>query len=175
MWAGQLALAGFLSSLSRSRRAPAFSPLFPSSRSFRAPSSRRSRTLDVEVVLGEDLGALVDGLAGAVEDTAEHVLGHGDLERVARELDAGLAGVDAGGALEHLDDGAAAGDLEHLPGALGAIGQRQVHDLGELGELQRGQTRGDEGTERGKRKGEIGKTRDGEERGGRVASKGETS
>lgn len=47
-------------------------------------------TVDVEVVLGQNLRALVDGTTGTVEDTTKHVLGHTELERVAAELDFGL-------------------------------------------------------------------------------------
>ena len=70
--------------------------------------------LDVEEVLGHDRGPLVDGLAGPVEDAAHHVLGHGRAEDVARELAGRLLGVDAVGALEHLDHGLGAGHLQDL-------------------------------------------------------------
>ena len=114
------------------------SQLFRRVRAGRGPRWRAApRTLNVEEVLGKDLGALVDGLAGAVEDAAKHVLRHGDLERVARKLDASLAGIDAVGALEHLHDGAAAGDFENLTLALRTVRQRQRDDLGELGELHK--------------------------------------
>jgi len=59
-------------------------------------------TLNVEEILGKDLGALVDRLARAVEHTAEHVLRDGDLEGVARELNAGLLGIDTRGTLKDL-------------------------------------------------------------------------
>jgi len=48
------------------------------------------RTVDVEVVLGQDLGALVNGAAGTVEDTTKHVLADSKLQVVASELDFGL-------------------------------------------------------------------------------------
>lgn len=50
-------------------------------------------TVDVEVVLGQNLGALVDSTTGTIEDTTKHVLGHTELERVAAELDLGLLGI----------------------------------------------------------------------------------
>ena len=50
-------------------------------------------TVDVEVVLGQDLGALVDSTTGTVKDTTKHVLRHTELERVAAELDLGLLGI----------------------------------------------------------------------------------
>ena len=50
-------------------------------------------TVDVEVVLGQNLGALVDSTTGTVKDTTKHVLGDTELERVATELDLGLLGI----------------------------------------------------------------------------------
>lgn len=47
-------------------------------------------SVDVEVVLSQDLGALVDGTARSIENTAKHVLGHTDLQTLASELDFGL-------------------------------------------------------------------------------------
>lgn len=49
--------------------------------------------VDVEVVLGKDLGALVDSSSGTVKDTAQHVLRHTKLQALAGELDFGLARV----------------------------------------------------------------------------------
>jgi hypothetical protein len=46
--------------------------------------------VDVEVVLRKHLGALVDGLSGAVENATQHVLGDTELQAVAGELDFGL-------------------------------------------------------------------------------------
>ena len=48
------------------------------------------RTVNVEVVLGKDLGALVNGATRTVEDTTQHVLAHSELQVVASELDFGL-------------------------------------------------------------------------------------
>jgi hypothetical protein len=48
------------------------------------------RSVDVEVVLGQDLGALVDGTSGSIEDTTKHVLGHANFQALAGELDLGL-------------------------------------------------------------------------------------
>jgi hypothetical protein len=74
-------------------------------------------TVDVKVVFGKDLGALVDGLSRTVEDAAQHVLGNTELQAVAGELDFGLymsdvllpavellylLNIDAGRALENL-------------------------------------------------------------------------
>jgi hypothetical protein len=63
---------------------------------------KRQLTHDVEEVLGQDLGALVDGLAGTVEHTTEHVLGHRGSENVTGELAGGVASIDARCALEDL-------------------------------------------------------------------------
>ncbi len=76
---------------------------------------------DVEILLGQQLRAAVDGLAHAVKDTAEHVLGHAQLQRVAEEADLRVAQIDARGVLEQLHDGAVAVDLQHLAAADGAV------------------------------------------------------
>ena len=46
--------------------------------------------VDVKEVLGENLGALVDGSSGSIEYATEHVLGHANLQAVPGELDFGL-------------------------------------------------------------------------------------
>ncbi|KAI0564002.1 hypothetical protein FGB62_31g125 [Gracilaria domingensis] len=90
---------------------------------------------NVQVGLRDDGRAVVDGLARSVEDAAEHVPGHGRLHDFAGELDVGVAVVDAGGALEDLDDGPFAVDLQHLAAALGAVAQGEGDDLGVAREL----------------------------------------
>lgn len=47
-----------------------------------------------------------------------------------------MLGIDAGRALEDLDDGLLARNLQHLAAALRAVGQRQVDDLRVAGELR---------------------------------------
>ena len=46
------------------------------------------KAVDVAVLVGDDLGAAVDGLTHAVEDAAQHVARHGELERMAQKADA---------------------------------------------------------------------------------------
>lgn len=60
------------------------------------------QTVDVQVVFGEDLGSLVDGVSGTVEDATEHVLGHGELHRGPGELDVRRLDIDSGRPLEDL-------------------------------------------------------------------------
>ena len=87
------------------------------------------QAVDVAVGLGENRGAAVDGLAHAVEDAAEHILAHAELQRMAEETDLGLREVDALRALEELDDGGVILDLEHLAAANLAVWQL---DFGQL-------------------------------------------
>ena len=119
-----------------------------------ARAAARARTLNVQVCLRQHGRPAVDGLAGAVEDAAEHVLRHGRLEhlagavaasarcgdergeqlgaRLAGELDGRGLGVDARRALENLAKRAAArvshicarGPRSSLPRALRAAGAR---------------------------------------------------
>ncbi len=120
--------------------------------------------LDVQEVLGQDGRALVDGLAGTVEDAAQHVLRDRGTKNVSGELADGVLGVDARGALEHLtnikkrkfqtddlsckiehnnkynvhtylNDGLRTRDFQDLPRAFGSISKVQIDDFGELREL----------------------------------------
>jgi hypothetical protein len=97
--------------------------------------------LNIQVLLGHDSGGAVDGLAGAVESSAQHLLRDGHLEHIARELAVRVAVIDTVRALEDLHDSLAALHLQHLALAFLAAGQRQVDDLGELGQLQKANER----------------------------------
>lgn len=59
-------------------------------------------TVDVEVVLSEHLGALIDGTTGSIEDTTKHVLGHADLQALASKLDFGLESFSLAFVLQHV-------------------------------------------------------------------------
>ena len=105
--------------------------------------------VDVEVVLGQDLGALVDGTSRTIENSTQHVLGNGNLQVLSCELHGRLSHVHSSCTLKdlhtksvggcccqipfffrtNLDDGSAASHFEDLSGALGAIGKSQVDDL----------------------------------------------
>ncbi|MPM58040.1 hypothetical protein SDC9_104869 [bioreactor metagenome] len=78
---------------------------------------------------GQNFGAAVDGMAHAVKDPAQHVAGHGQLQRVAQKADLGLSQVNAGGGLEELNHGVVAVDLQHLAAAGGAVGQLDFAQL----------------------------------------------
>ena len=85
--------------------------------------------VDVEMLLRDQGGAAVLGLAHAVEDPAQHVGGHVELDGPSHE--AGLRRTDpkALGALEELDQGAVAVDLQHLAPADGAVLLDDLHQL----------------------------------------------
>ena len=85
------------------------------------------QSVHVDVFLGDDGRAAVDGIAAAVEDAAEHVFGDGQLQRFAEEGDGSRVDVEAVGALENLHDGAAGIGLQHFAAAAGAVGQRDFH------------------------------------------------
>ena len=87
------------------------------------------QAVDVPVLLGQDVGAAVDGLAHAVEDTAKHIAGNAQLQGVAQEADLGVGQVDAGGGLKELDHGGVAVDLQHLAPADGTVVQLHLHQL----------------------------------------------
>ena len=87
------------------------------------------QAVDVAVLLGEDRRAAVDGLAHAVEDAAEHILAHAQLQRVAEKAHLRLREVDALRALEELHDRMIVLDLEDLAAADFTV--REL-DLGQL-------------------------------------------
>ena len=87
------------------------------------------RTIDVQIILSKNLRTLVNGVPRAVEYPSQHVFCDGQLHARARELDVGRFDVDAGRALEDLDDRFFALHFEHLPAALRPVRQRQLHDL----------------------------------------------
>ena len=87
------------------------------------------KTVDVAVLLGDDGRAFVDRLAHAVEDTAEHILAHAELERMAEEADLALGKVDALRRLEELHDRAVALNFEHLAAPDAAVRQLDLRQL----------------------------------------------
>ena len=91
--------------------------------------------LDIQEVLGHDVGPLVNGFSRPIEDPAQHVFGNRSPEDVASELAGGLLGVDAGGPLEDLNDGLGSGHLKNLTSPVAAVRQLQVDDFSELREL----------------------------------------
>ena len=87
------------------------------------------QTVDVAVLLGEDRRTAVDGLAHAVEDAAEHILAHAQLQRVAEKAHLRLREVDALRALEELHDRMIVLDFEDFAAADFTV--REL-DLGQL-------------------------------------------
>ena len=81
------------------------------------------QAVDVAVILGQNGGTAVDGVAHAVEDTAQHIAGDGELLRVAEEAYLRRGQVDALGGLKELDHRAVAFDLEDLAAADFAVGE----------------------------------------------------
>ena len=67
--------------------------------------------------IGQQLGAAVDGLTHAVEYSAEHILGNGQLQRVAEKSYLGLRKVYALRGVKKLNNGLIALDLEDLAAA----------------------------------------------------------
>ena len=87
------------------------------------------QAVDVPVLVGQDGGAAVDGLAHAVEHPAQHIPGHPQLEGVPQESDFRFRQVDAGGVLKELDHGGVSVDLQHLAPADGAIAEFDLPQL----------------------------------------------
>jgi hypothetical protein len=87
------------------------------------------RPINIQVLLGKHLGALINGVSRTVEDATEHVLRDGELHAGSRELDVSSVDVDSRGALEDLNDGLATGDLEDLSTASSAVREGELDDL----------------------------------------------
>ena len=62
----------------------------------------RASNLDVEEILGQDVGPLIDGFSRSVEDSAKHVFGNGHAKNIASELACRMLGVDTGSTFKHL-------------------------------------------------------------------------
>mmetsp|Transcript_36427 Transcript_36427/g.79689 ORF Transcript_36427/g.79689 Transcript_36427/m.79689 type:complete len:350 (+) Transcript_36427:640-1689(+) len=92
-------------------------------------------SVDVAELLGKHSRTLVDGLPGTIESTAHQIIGDWHLQHVASELDVAIPVVDVAGALKHLDNGLLFVNLQDLSLTHGAIGQIDVHNLTEHGEL----------------------------------------
>src|SRR5439155_24445456 len=85
---------------------------------------------DFDPFLRNDRGAAVDGLAGPAQDSAEHVAGHVQLDRLYEELQRRLS-VDARGPLEHLDDDEVLRRIEDLPALASAVRETHVDECTE--------------------------------------------
>ena len=88
------------------------------------PGSRvHGQAVDIPMGLSQDGRAVIDGFTHAGEDAAQHIAGHGQIQRTAQEANLRLAQVDTGGGLEELDNCLVAVDLQHLAAADLAVGQ----------------------------------------------------
>lgn len=75
------------------------------------------RTIDIEIVLGEHLWAIVNRITRTVEYPSQHILGDGKLHATAREFDMSRLYIDTRRSLEDLHDGLLALDFENLSAA----------------------------------------------------------
>ena len=87
------------------------------------------KTVDVLHLGGQNLRPAVLRMAHAVEDAAKHILGHGQLQRMAQEADLAVLQVDAGRVFKQLHDGGIAAALQNL--AVPDLAVRQLQ-LGQL-------------------------------------------
>ena len=83
------------------------------------------QAVDIHVCIGQDLGTAVDGGAHAVEDTAEHILGNCELQRMSQEADLGLGQVDALCGLKQLYDCLVTFNFQYFAAADFAVGKFQ--------------------------------------------------
>ena len=93
------------------------------------------RTINVQVILCEYFGAIVNRLARTVEDTPEHVLRDGELHAATGELNMGSLNIDTGRALEDLHDRLLPLYFKDLTATLRAIGEGKLYNLIVRGKL----------------------------------------
>ena len=87
------------------------------------------QSVDVPVLLRQDVGAAVNGPTHAVEYPPQHVGGHTQLQGVSQEADLGIRQVDAGCGFKELDHSGISVDLQHLAAADGAVLQLHLYQL----------------------------------------------
>jgi len=92
-------------------------------------------TLDVEEVLSEHSGALINWDTGTVELTTQHFCGDRHAEHITSELDVSLQVIDIRSTFENLNNSTSVVNLEDLTLSQGAIAKTDVHNLGVFGEL----------------------------------------
>src|SRR5205823_11330892 len=83
---------------------------------------------DLDPFLRHDWGAAVDGFAGPAQDSAEHVAGHVQFDRLSEELHRRLS-IDARGPFEHLDDDDVLRRIEDLPALARAVRETDLDQL----------------------------------------------
>ena len=76
------------------------------------------QTVDVVAAVGQNLRAVVNGAAEAVENTPQHVFAYAQFHRSAEEAHAAVRKVDAGGAFKKLHQRVALVNFQHLAAAL---------------------------------------------------------
>jgi hypothetical protein len=86
--------------------------------------------LDIEEVLGEYWGSVINWDTGTIELATEHLNGDGHLEDITGELAMSVEVIDVGSSLEDLDDGSLAFNFEDLTLSHLAISELDVDDLG---------------------------------------------
>ncbi len=86
-------------------------------------------TVDIQIILSKDLGAIVDRVAGTVENSTQHVLSNRELHAAASELDVRGLDIDAGCSLEDLHDGLLSLDFEDLSSTRCAIRKCQLDNF----------------------------------------------
>ena len=85
--------------------------------------------VDVAPLVGVQLAQAVNGAARAVKDTAQHLLGQGNVHGLSGEVGGGVLQRDATGTLKHLEHRPVALDENDTAIAAGAVGHHQLGHL----------------------------------------------
>ena len=87
------------------------------------------QTVDVHIGVGENVRATVDGIAHAVEYTAQHILGNAQLQGMTQEANLALGQVDTGGGVKQLNQRVRPVNLQYLAQAAFSAWQLDLTQL----------------------------------------------
>ncbi|MPN29482.1 hypothetical protein SDC9_176935 [bioreactor metagenome] len=87
------------------------------------------QAVDITVFCRQNLGTAVDGMAHAVENTAEHIARNSQLQGMPQEANLGFSQIDAGGGLKELNNSVVAVYFKHLAAADAAVGKLDLAQL----------------------------------------------
>jgi hypothetical protein len=96
----------------------------------RAEQGGNGTYLDVEEVLGEYWGSVINWDTGTIELATEHLNGDGHLQDITGELTMSVEVIDVGGTFENLDDGSLAFNFEDLTLSHLSVSEFDVDDFG---------------------------------------------
>ena len=87
------------------------------------------RTIDIQIILREYLGSLVNGVPRPVEYSSKHVLSDGKFHAAASEFDVRCLHIHTRRTLEYLDNGLLSLNFEDLATTFRTVREGELNDL----------------------------------------------